>query len=144
MQFYIVYIKEAHPTDGWQVGKNTQDGVEFKQPTSELERLDVAKTCVANLKLDLPCLLDGMDDKVNTAYAGWPDRLYVIDHEGTIGYAGARGPRGFDPEAWETGITEAIKKAPKPIAAGADAKPADVVKEAPKKDPNASGDGEKK
>jgi acetyl esterase len=37
------------------------------------------------MKLSIPCLLDGMDDAVEKAYAGWPDRLYIVDAEGAPG-----------------------------------------------------------
>jgi hypothetical protein len=141
VQFFIVYIREAHPSDGWQVGKNTREGIEFKQPTTEAERLGIAKKACSALKLDLPTLIDGMDNKIGEAYAGWPDRLFVVDHEGKISFRGERGPRGFDPEAWETGIKEAIKKAPKPEPTKDDA--GATEKEDPAKDKNESGDSKK-
>ena len=31
------------------------------------------------------------------AYAAWPDRLYLIDMEGKVAYAGGIGPSGFKP-----------------------------------------------
>lgn len=36
------------------------------------------------------------------AYAGWPDRLYVIDREGRVAYKSGPGPFGFKPAAVET------------------------------------------
>ena len=38
-----------------------------------------------------------MDDKVNKAYAAWPDRLYVVGTDGKIAMMGEPGPRGFKP-----------------------------------------------
>ena len=38
MDFYCVYIQEAHPDDGWQVPMNVTDDVVFSQPTSDDER----------------------------------------------------------------------------------------------------------
>jgi hypothetical protein len=38
---------------------------------------------------------DTLDDQVEKAYAGWPDRIYVIDAKGQIVYKGEPGPRGF-------------------------------------------------
>jgi len=38
-----------------------------------------------------------MDDYVNHAYAGWPTRLYLVDLDGKIVYAGGQGPMGFKP-----------------------------------------------
>ncbi len=43
----------------------------------------------------MPTLLDKTDNKVNRAYAAWPDRLYVVGTNGKIAYQGAQGPKGF-------------------------------------------------
>ncbi len=32
VDFYLVYIREAHPTDGWQVQSNLDDHVAFLEP----------------------------------------------------------------------------------------------------------------
>jgi hypothetical protein len=45
----------------------------------------------------VPTVVDGMDDGVNTAYAAWPDRLYLIGLEGEVICAGGIGPFGFKP-----------------------------------------------
>ena len=55
-------------------------------------------------------LLDGMDNAANSAYAGWPDRLYVVAKDGTIGYAGARGPRGFRPQEMERALAKLLEE----------------------------------
>jgi hypothetical protein len=39
-----------------------------------------------------------MDDRVMTAYAAWPERLYLIGEDGRVVYAGGIGPWGFHPE----------------------------------------------
>jgi hypothetical protein len=75
--------------------QNVRDGVVIAQPTTDEERAKVAGTCVAQLKLGLPCVVDGVDNRVGTAYAGWPDRLYIVGSDGTIVYKGGPGPRGF-------------------------------------------------
>lgn len=93
-----MYIREAHPTDGWQVPPNERDGVKFKQPTTLDERRQVASECVAGLKISIPCVLDELDNKVGDAYAAWPERLFVVDAQGLVAYAGRPGPQGFDPE----------------------------------------------
>ena len=48
------------------------------------------------MELEVPALLDDMDDTASTAYASLPDRLYLIGKDGKIAYTGPRGPRGFD------------------------------------------------
>jgi hypothetical protein len=115
-----------------------------KQPTTAIERLKVAQTACKALKLSMPCLLDDMKNSVGDKYSGWPDRLFVVGHDGKIAYSGGRGPRGFDPSAWEQGIKKAIKKAPRPPAtpqAKADAKAGD--KAGDKADTKSDGDTKK-
>ena len=41
--------------------------------------------------------MDEIHDPVMMAYAAWPDRLYLIDMEGKVAYAGGIGPSGFKP-----------------------------------------------
>ncbi len=95
---YLVYIREAHPTDGWQVGSNRRDGILFEQPKTFAERVDVAAKMCEKLEIDLPCLIDNINNKVGADYAAWPDRIYVIGTDGRIIYKSGPGPRGFRPD----------------------------------------------
>jgi hypothetical protein len=73
------------------------------QTASVETRAANARVCVAALKLSVPTVVDRDDNKVNAAYAGWPDRLYVVGSDGTVVYKGSPGPAGFKPgevEAW--------------------------------------------
>jgi hypothetical protein len=90
-----MYIREAHPTDGWQVQANVKENILIKDPKTLEERQQVAKEFASQFKVSLPILVDTLDDQVEKAYAGWPDRLYVIDAQGKIAYKGGPGPRGF-------------------------------------------------
>lgn len=106
VEFFLIYIREAHPVDGWKVPQNDKEGINVKQPKTDDERKEVASDCVKNLKLSIPALLDDMKDTVNKAYAGWPDRIYVVDKAGKIVFKGDPGPRGFKPGEAE----KALKK----------------------------------
>lgn len=44
------------------------------------------------------------DNRVERAYSGWPDRLYVIDRDGRIAYKSAAGPFGFKPAEVEASL----------------------------------------
>ena len=98
MDFYAVYILEAHPTDVWQMQSNVKDGVLFRSPTNDAERSNVATACWRKLGIKFPALVDGMDNRVETAYTGWPDRLYLIDRSGRVVFKTKPGPFGFDPD----------------------------------------------
>jgi iodothyronine deiodinase-like protein len=93
--FYFVYIQEAHASDAWQVSGNRKDGVIFATPLSLDQRASVAGACQRSLKIDLPILVDGLDDGVDRAYDAWPDRLYLVDREGKVAYKSRAGPFGF-------------------------------------------------
>jgi thiol-disulfide isomerase/thioredoxin len=93
--FLGVYVREAHPTDGWAMKSNEVVGVSVSQPKSYAERCTVAGACQKLLKPSIPLLVDELDDRVGHAYSGMPARLYVIDREGKVAYKGGRGPFGF-------------------------------------------------
>jgi len=100
----MVYIREAHPSDGWQSRQNVKDGVIFKQPKSFQERAKVAKACRDGLKMTIPCVVDGIDNKVDAAYGAAPDRLCVVDIDGKVAYHSKRGPWGFKPKDAEAAL----------------------------------------
>jgi type I thyroxine 5'-deiodinase len=77
---------------------NVRDQVLFRSPRDMGERLSVAGACVRKLHVKFPALVDGIDDQVETAYTGWPDRLYLIEQGGRIAYKSKAGPFGFHPD----------------------------------------------
>ncbi len=52
----------------------------------------------------IPALIDGFDNRVEQAYTGWPDRLYLIDRDGRVAFKSAAGPFGFHPADLEAAI----------------------------------------
>jgi len=102
----VVYIQEAHPTDGWQVESNEQEGILFAQPTTDGERADVAQVCSLKLELSIPPLLDDMGNSTDRKYYALPDRLYLIGRDGRVVYRGAPGPFGFVASELERAMVE--------------------------------------
>lgn len=94
-KIFLVYVKEAHPNDGWWMLSNQRNGIDIKQPRTLGERVDVATRCRGHLDLKLPMLVDALDDQVGSVYSGMPNRLYVIDREGKVAFKNGRGPFGF-------------------------------------------------
>ena len=84
------------------------DDVEFAQPKTDDERADVAEACVLRLNFEMPMLLDDMTNQVDEAYSALPERLYLLDGEGTILYRSEQGPWGFDVDAWLAAIETSI------------------------------------
>lgn len=101
VDFVAVYIREAHPTDGWAMEGNARVGIKIEQPKTFETRSLVASECCKSLGLGMPLVVDTIDDRVNRAYSGFPDRLYLVDREGRIAYKGGRGPFGYKPRELE-------------------------------------------
>jgi type I thyroxine 5'-deiodinase len=98
VDFYAVYILEAHPTDVWQMRSNVREGVLFSSPKTDAERTNVANACWRKLGIKFPALVDSIENHAEAAYTGWPDRLYLIDRGGRVLYKSKPGPFGFHPD----------------------------------------------
>ena len=103
-----MYIQEAHASDIWQMGSNVRQNVVFALPKSAEERGQVAESCVRNLHIEIPALLDNFQNGAEIAYTGWPDRLYVIDRAGRVAFKSLPGPFGFEPQAMETELKKSL------------------------------------
>ena len=77
---------------------NVRDGVLFRSPRDEEERATVAGACVRKLGIKFPALIDNFENRAETAYTGWPDRLYLIAPGGRVLYKSKPGPFGFHPK----------------------------------------------
>ena len=108
VEFLCVYVREAHPDNGWRVPENLEAGIHFNEPTTLGERADVAHVCQLSLDLKMPMLVDGIDNAVEEQYKGMPMRLFLVDKDGLIAYTGNTGPFGFDPDSWEAAIEQAV------------------------------------
>jgi len=80
---------------------NDRVGVAIEQPKTQAARNLAASACCQALGLTMPLLVDTVEDDVNRAYSGFPDRLYLIDREGKVVYKGGRGPFGYHPRELE-------------------------------------------
>ena len=109
--FFVVYVREAHPEDGWVLTSNRDDGIALVDPTSASERESAAEACAVRLRISMPVLLDGLDDEVARQYGGWPDRLYLVDRDGCIAFQGGEGPFGFKPDELGAAIETELSRA---------------------------------
>ena len=87
VEFFVVYVQEAHPTDGWQTESNLTDNILFRQHQSYDEREEVAQTCSIDRHINLPILIEEMDNAIDEAYGAAPERLYLIGADGKVAYA---------------------------------------------------------
>ena len=115
VQFLNIYIREAHPKDGWWLGGAisrrilkvrgwSEAATDVYDPKTIEERQQVASRCESTLQYEIPTYVDTMDDTVNKAYAAYPTRLYLIGLDGRVVYAGGLGPFGFKPAEMKAAI----------------------------------------
>ncbi len=114
VKFLMIYIREAHPVDGWWFGEGIQGLVIRKlipqaatdvyDPVTMDERRAVAGRCEMSLQYGIRTYVDEMDDPVNKAYAAMPTRLYLVGLDGRVEYAGGLGPYGFRPSELKKAI----------------------------------------
>ena len=74
----VVYIKEAHPEDEWQMPANERQNIVFKQPTTYEERQNIASLMIEQFEIEIPTVIDKMDNSCEAAYAGWPERYPLV------------------------------------------------------------------
>jgi Spy/CpxP family protein refolding chaperone len=103
---YVVYTREAHPTGGWEVQRNKDERIAIAQPTSYAARQSAARECRSSLHLNVPVLVDEMDDPTAAAYGGFPNGAVVINRDGTI----AASQQWADPAALQRYIDDAVAR----------------------------------
>jgi len=114
VKFLTIYIREAHPVDGWWLGGGLS-GLAIKryaekvatdvyEPKTIEERRAIAGQCETALQYGIRTYVDDMQDTVNQAYAAHPTRLYLIGVDGHVVYAGGIGPWGLKPDELKKSI----------------------------------------
>ena len=109
VDFVVVYIREAHPEEGWVITMNRDQDILVNDPTTDPERSEVAATCAIRLQIRMPVVVDKVDDEIARAYGALPDRLYLIGRGGKVAFRGEPGPFGFKPEALEEAIGKELR-----------------------------------
>ncbi len=104
VRFLSIYIREAHADDGWRSPKNLQEGIVYKEPTTDDERTEVASVCQHMLDLKMPMLIDDIGNTVEEQYIAIPMRLFLIDAGGKLAYVGGEGPMDFKPDEFADAI----------------------------------------
>ena len=107
--FLAVYITEAHSSNGWQMQSNIRDNIVFASPRNVEERASVAGTCVRELGIKFPAVVDEFGNSTETHYTAWPDRIYLIDQQGRVAYKSKAGPFGFRADDLATALSRLIK-----------------------------------
>ena len=95
-EFRLVYIREAHPIDSRRPAPYAEE-LGIRDATTFGERCALASDLLDDKNLSIATIVDDMENSVNKAYSAFPDRIFVVDVDGTIAFAADRGPWGFEP-----------------------------------------------
>lgn len=120
VQFLNIYIREAHPIDGWWFGRrltrtlvkkfSPDVSMDYYDPQTIEERRSVAKDCETALQYGIRTYVDEMDDYVNKTYAAWPTRSYLVGLDGRILYAGKMGPTSLKPKELKEALDDTLNQ----------------------------------
>ena len=106
VDFAIVYIAEAHPTDGWMYPAVEQFAYR-KQHTQLEDRMVAARVLRAKLRetelaalsavaggVPVPVFADAMNDAASLAFGALPERLAIV-LDGQVRFIGGKGPEDY-------------------------------------------------
>lgn len=85
------------------MASNVKEDICYPQPTTFPQRVAIANDFVTRFHFPIPVAVDPMSNAADHIYAGWPERIYIIDEQGKIVYRGGLGPFNYHPQearAW--------------------------------------------
>ncbi|KFO24294.1 Type II iodothyronine deiodinase [Fukomys damarensis] len=91
--FLLVYIDEAHPSDGWAVPGGSSLSLEVKKHRNQEDRCAAAHQLLERFSLPPQCqvVADCMDNNANVAYGVAFERVCIVQRQ-KIAYLGGKGP----------------------------------------------------
>jgi len=96
---------------------NDDQGICYPQPRSLAQRVAIASDFVRRFHYRIPLAVDAMDNRADSLYGAWPERIYVVDEGGRVVYRGKLGPFGFHPEELEAWLSRRFPVSASPTAA---------------------------
>lgn len=91
--FFVLYTIEAHPKGSpspyrsgreWVTSYNRREGILLRQPKTYRQRQRLAAMGRNALGLEVPMLVDEMDNRVREAYGSAPNAAYLIGRDGRV------------------------------------------------------------
>uniref|UniRef100_A0A8B9RLF5 Iodothyronine deiodinase n=1 Tax=Astyanax mexicanus TaxID=7994 RepID=A0A8B9RLF5_ASTMX len=91
--FLLVYIDEAHPSDGWAAPPMKPYSFKVKKHRNLEDRVTAARNLLEHFSLPPQCQLvaDCMDNNANVAYGVSYERVCIVQKK-KIAYLGGKGP----------------------------------------------------
>jgi type I thyroxine 5'-deiodinase len=87
---------------------NEEEKIVYEDPKQYEDRVSIANACAVNLGIELPALVDTIDNSTEAAYTAWPDRLYIVGRDGHIKFKSKAGPFGFKTDALAEGLAQEL------------------------------------
>ena len=118
--FVMVYVREAHPIDGWKFDQSDPADLTIAQPKTYDDRAGVAQVCSRSLGFGFPVLVDTIDDSVGHRYSAsarpiLPDRPPGQDRL----QERPRLPSASSPTSWSTALILLLQEQPRSPGAAA-------------------------
>ncbi|KAK6179781.1 hypothetical protein SNE40_012063 [Patella caerulea] len=101
VDFLLVYIQEAHATDGWVIPGND---FSYEQHKDIKDRIQAAKDYKEHYNLQFPVVVDDMDNESTKAFDANPVRIIMV-RNGTFRFASI-----FNPPKNDYIISDEIRK----------------------------------
>lgn len=95
--FLLVYIDEAHPSDGWAIPGDSSLSFEVKKHQNQEDRCAAAQQLLERFSLPPQCrvVADRMDNNANIAYGVAFERVCIVQRQ-KIAYLGGKGPFSYN------------------------------------------------
>ena len=85
VDFYIIYTREAHPiSDRPMEYSYDAEGNPIEQPISYEQRVEMAVLFIQEAGIEMPVLVDGIDNPLWCTYGRRPNMAYLIGMDGRI------------------------------------------------------------
>ena len=105
VDFFWIYSQEARSSDtGLADSKDTSPLKNVKNHRTLDERKIAAVQCAKATTSTIPQLLDDLNHSITIRYHGHPTRLFVIDKNNKISYAGKLGPFGTNIQKFDNAV----------------------------------------
>jgi thyroxine 5-deiodinase len=96
VDFAVVYLEEAHPTNGWLYPSVEHYIEQHTALTDRVAAASILEQRLVELTADgnaprVPIYVDGMDNAVSLAFGALPERLAIVV-DGRVEFIGGRGP----------------------------------------------------
>ncbi|KAK4822564.1 hypothetical protein QYF61_016133, partial [Mycteria americana] len=108
--FLLVYIDEAHPSDGWAAPGISPSSFEVKKHRNQEDRCAAAHQLLERFSLPPQCqvVADCMDNNANVAYGVSFERVCIVQRQ-KIAYLGGKGPFFYNlQENWLDGRAQRV------------------------------------